>query len=113
MGHLAVFEMTSCVPNRRYAEGLRRLGIEGRATRFFDEHVEADAAHEAIAAHDLAGALVRDDPDLLKDVLFGAAAMLVTERRAGERMLTSWQAGHSSLCERRSAVRPRPALVEG
>ncbi|HYJ61722.1 MAG TPA: iron-containing redox enzyme family protein [Actinomycetota bacterium] len=112
VGHLAVFEMTSCVPNRRYAEGLRRLGIDGRATRFFDEHVEADAAHEAIAAHDLAGALVRDDPDLLEDVLFGAAAMLVTERRAGERMLTSWQDGRSSLRETRSIARPRPALVE-
>jgi hypothetical protein len=50
VGHLALFEMTSSIPNRRYAEGLRRLGFEGEATLFFDEHVTADAVHEAIAA---------------------------------------------------------------
>ena len=99
VGHLAGFEMTSCVPNRRYGDGMRRLGYDERATRFFDEHVEADAAHEAIAAHDLAGALVRDDPALLEDVLFGAAALLVTERRASETMLSAWSEGRSSLLE--------------
>jgi hypothetical protein len=31
--------MTSSIPKRRYADGLRRLGFNGRATRFFDEHV--------------------------------------------------------------------------
>ena len=101
VGHLAGFEMTSCVPNRRYGDGMRRLGYDDRATRFFDEHVEADAAHEAIAAHDLAGALVRDDPALLEDVLFGAAALLVTERRASETMLSAWSEGRSSLLEHR------------
>src|SRR5204863_6389283 len=46
VGHLALFEMTSSIPNRRYADALRRLGFDGPATRFFDEHVEADAIHE-------------------------------------------------------------------
>ena len=54
VGHLAMFEMTSSVPNSRYACGHRRLGSEG-AARFFDEHVVADAVHEQIAAYDLAG----------------------------------------------------------
>ena len=27
VGHLALFEMTSSIPNRRYADGLRRLGV--------------------------------------------------------------------------------------
>ncbi len=36
VGHLALFEMTSSIPNRRYAEGLRRLGYDGDATQFFD-----------------------------------------------------------------------------
>ena len=32
VGHLALFEMTSSMPNRRYANGLRRLGFGGDAT---------------------------------------------------------------------------------
>src|SRR5918995_3486418 len=56
VGHLALFEMTSSLPNARYARGIRRLGFsDPAATRFFDEHVEADAVHENIAAVDLAG----------------------------------------------------------
>ena len=57
VGHLAALEMDSTLPNRRYGNGLRRLGLGGAATEFFDEHVEADAVHESLAAHDLAGAL--------------------------------------------------------
>ena len=55
VGHLALFEMTSAIPNRRYGNGLRRLGLGDDATDFFDEHVTADAVHEAVAAVDLAG----------------------------------------------------------
>jgi hypothetical protein len=59
VGHLALFEMTSSVPNRRYGNCLRRLGHGARATAFYDVHVEADAVHESIAAVDLAGGLAR------------------------------------------------------
>ena len=62
LGHLAAFEMTSSLPNRRYGNGLRRLGFDEVATRFYDEHVEADAVHEQIAAHDMCGGLVRVEP---------------------------------------------------
>jgi hypothetical protein len=55
VGHLAALEMDSTLPNRRYGNGLRRLGQSAGATDFFDEHVEADAVHETLAAHDLAG----------------------------------------------------------
>ncbi len=47
--------MTSSLPNARYAKGLRRVGFDGAAIEFFDEHVEADAVHENIACVDLAG----------------------------------------------------------
>ena len=99
VGHLAAFEMTSCVPNRRYAAGLRRLGATPDATAYFDEHVEADAVHGALAAHDLAGGLVRAEPSLDRDVRFGAEALLALEDRAGQRMLDAWRAGRSSLVE--------------
>ncbi len=96
-GHLAVFEMTSSLPNRRYGNGLRRLGFDSDATWFFDEHVEADAVHEQIAGRDLAGALVEDEPELLIDVFFGAASALALDAQAGRRLLDSWAGGGTSL----------------
>jgi len=97
VGHLAMFEMTSPVPNRRYGAGLRRLGIEGDTLEFYDEHVEADAVHEAIAAHDLAQGLAVAEPGLAADVLFGAAALLALEDRFARELLGAWEVGRSSL----------------
>jgi hypothetical protein len=97
VGHLALFEMTSSVPSRRYANALRRLGVESRAIEFFDEHVEADAVHESVAAVDLAGGLARQHPELARDVLWGARALMYVEGRWGGHVLGRWQAGKSSL----------------
>jgi hypothetical protein len=108
VGHLAAFEMTSTAPNRRYATGLRRLGFGADATWFFDEHVEADAVHEQIAAHDMCGGLVADEPALLPDVLFGAATALHLEQRFAEHVLAAWSAGRSSL---RAPGRPADAVA--
>jgi Iron-containing redox enzyme len=96
-GHLAALEMTSSLPNRRYGNGLRRLGFAPEVTRFFDEHVEADAVHEQIAAHDLAGALAVREPDLVDDILFGAAAALATDGLVATHLLSAWAEGRSSL----------------
>src|ERR687894_1523433 len=57
VGHLTAVEMTSSEPSRRYSAGLRRLGFDERTTVFYDEHVEADAVHERIAAVDMCGPL--------------------------------------------------------
>ncbi|MGN8026229.1 iron-containing redox enzyme family protein [Microbacterium sp. 22242] len=97
VGHLAAFEMTSSIPNRLYGDGLRRLGFGDDVTDYFDEHVEADAVHEQIAGRDLAGALAEDQPELLPDIMFGAAACLVVDGRVGAHMLERWQNGESSL----------------
>ena len=97
VGHLAAFEMTSSLPNRRYGNGLRRLGFGEDATDFFDEHVEADAVHEQVAAWDLAGGLARAEPALADDILWGAAALLEVEGRCGRRILSAWERGESSL----------------
>jgi hypothetical protein len=96
VGHLALFEMTSSIPNRRYATGLRRLGLDA-ATPFFDEHVEADAVHEAVAAVDLAGGLARAEPALAADILWGASALLAVEERWARTLLEAWEEGRSSL----------------
>jgi hypothetical protein len=97
VGHLALLEMDSTQPNRRYANGLRRLGFGPEATDFFDEHVEADAVHETLAAHDLAGALAVDEPTLGADILFGARSMLLVDVVATARTMHSFEAGVSSL----------------
>lgn len=102
VGHLAAFEMTSSLPNRRYGNGLRRLGVGDAATDFFDEHVEADAVHEQVAAWDLAGGLARAEPQLADQILWGAAALLEVEARCGRRILGAWERGESSL------LPPRP-----
>ena len=96
-GHLAFFEMTSSIPNRRYGNALRRLGYGPRATDFFEEHVEADAVHEQVAAVDLAGGLARQDPALSGDVLWGARALREVDGCWARRLLDAWRAGESSL----------------
>ena len=103
VGHLAAFEMTSSIPNKLYADGLRRLGFGDDVTEYFDEHVEADAVHEQIAARDLAGGLAEDRPDLLADIMFGAAACLTVDGWVGAHMLDAWSRGESSLRERSDA----------
>jgi hypothetical protein len=97
VGHLALFEMTSAVPNRRYAAGFRRLGFDDETCDFFDEHVVADAVHESVAAVDLAGGLVRQDPSLAGDVLWGARALVEVEARWSRHILEAWEDGRSSL----------------
>jgi hypothetical protein len=97
VGHLALFEMTSSIPNRRYGEGLRRLGFDGDATLFFDEHVTADAVHEAIAAVDLAGGLARQDEALGADIVWGARALSHLDARWASHVLGCWDAGRTSL----------------
>jgi Iron-containing redox enzyme len=109
VGHLAMFEMTSSVPNRRYATGLRRLGFSGDALEFYDEHVVADAVHENVAAVDLAGGLARQEPTLEPDILWGAAALIELDGRFARHLLGAWEAGETSL---RRAIEP-PAAVAG
>jgi hypothetical protein len=102
-GHLAAVEMTSSEPSRRYSTGLKRLGFAGRTTVFYDEHVEADAVHEQIAAVDMCGSLVADDPSLRADVLFGAACALAVDALAATDLLAAWEAGRTGL---RTPARP-------
>ncbi|HEV7774223.1 MAG TPA: iron-containing redox enzyme family protein [Conexibacter sp.] len=97
VGHLAAFEMTSSLPNRRYGNALRRLRFGVEATDFFDVHVEADAVHEQIAAWDLAGGLAAAEPALAPDILFGARALLALESRWAGHLLAAWERDERSL----------------
>lgn len=97
LGHLAAYEMTSTLPNRAYGNGLRRLGGTPQATRFYDEHVEADAVHEQIAAYDLCGSFCVAEPEAAADVLFGARCALAVDALWAAHLLERWVTGHSSL----------------
>jgi hypothetical protein len=97
LGHLAAYEMTSSLPNRGYANGLRRLGGDRDATAFYDEHVEADAVHEQIAAHDMCGSFAAAEPELAGDVLFGARCALALDARWAAGVLAAWDRGETSL----------------
>lgn len=97
VGHLAGFEMASVEPMGRYSAGLRRLGYDSWARLFYDTHVVADASHQFIAAHELAAGLVRQEPHLAADVLFGAKALGRLEARFTEHVFRCWEAGRTSL----------------
>lgn len=90
LGHLAAFEATSSIPCRRIAQGTRRLGLPEAAAAYWDEHVEADAAHEQVAMRDICGRVVADEPDLVADVLMGAAACVVLDVVAAEELFARW-----------------------
>jgi hypothetical protein len=94
VGHLAMFEIGSAIPSRRYGNAIRRLGLATpEAVDFFDEHVEADSVHENIAAYDLAQRFALDEPELTGDLIFGARALLAVDGHFAERVLARWQAG--------------------
>ena len=98
VGHLAMVEITSALPSRRYGNALRRFGLASPdALDFYDEHVEADSVHENIAAYDLAQGLAVAEPALAVDVIFGAAALLALDAQLAARILGRWEAGESSL----------------
>jgi hypothetical protein len=97
LGNLGAFEATSSLPCRRYAGGLRRLGMPEEAAAYFDEHVEADAVHEQLAFRDVCAELVREEPDRLADVFLGAVVCLELDAVAGAAMLDAWHDGRSSL----------------
>ena len=98
VGHLAMFEIGSAIPSRRYGNAIRRLGLATpAAVDFFDEHVEADSVHENIAAYDLAQRFALDAPELTDDLIFGARALLAVDGHFAERVLARWQAGETSL----------------
>lgn len=97
VGHLAIFEMASVLPMGRYARALRRLRLSSPAVDFYDVHVEADQVHQVVALRNLAGAFTRQEPELAGDVLFGARAIMASERRFTEHLLGAWSRGCTSL----------------
>lgn len=92
VGHLAAFEATSSLPCRKMAQGLERLGFPEEMRAYYEEHVEADAVHEQLAARAICAALIEVEPELEDDVWFGAWACLDLEARTAQHLLERWGA---------------------
>ena len=113
VGHLALFEMASVPVMANHDAGLRRLGFDHWTRLFYTTHVVADAHHQTVAARDLAGGLVAQDPDLEVDVMFGAAALGALEARATDHVLGAWKRGETSLRRRLEVPTDPPGRREG
>ncbi|MBF0672281.1 MAG: iron-containing redox enzyme family protein [Salinibacterium sp.] len=96
-GHFSAYEMTSSIPNRYLAQGVRRLGFGDDIAWYFDEHVEADSVHEQIAGRDLSGGLAEAEPSLLADIMWGANCSLIVDGWGSAEALACWEAGRSAL----------------
>lgn len=94
-GHLAMIETTSSLPCRKYVAGAQRLGLPEDGWRYFDEHVEADAAHEQIAIRQMCPAAAEADGP--GKVIFGFVAGLYLDGRIAEYALQRWESGESAL----------------
>jgi hypothetical protein len=111
VGHLAIFEMTSVTPMGRYASAIRRLTGDDMAAEFYQVHVDADAEHEIIAATDLAAGLLREEPALADDLIFGAHALMGVEARMATHLVTTWRRGRTTLRTTLSQARQQVTLA--
>ncbi len=97
VGHLALFEMCSVEPMKRYQTALEHLGFDDAATRFYADHVVADADHQLVALHDMVGGLLSDEPSLGGEVVHGAGCLATIEALFTRHLLDAWERGHTSL----------------
>jgi Iron-containing redox enzyme len=97
VGHFASIEITSPPGSARMVAALRRMNAPAQCVEFYSEHVEADAVHEHVVRDDVVGDLLRREPHLEADVVFGMRAHAAVEDRLAERIMTSWNQGETSL----------------
>ena len=97
VGHFAATEITSSPGSARLADALKKMKAPEACVRFYREHVEADAVHEQVVRTDVVADLVKHEPHLESDVVFGMRAFDVVESRLADHMMSRWTAGESSL----------------
>jgi hypothetical protein len=96
VGQFATIELTSSPGADRLAKAMRRMGCGERATRFYDEHVEADAVHEQLVRREVIAPLLAAEPELAGDVVFGIRCSAFLAGRLEQHLLRCWERGHSS-----------------
>lgn len=99
VGQFAVLEITSPPGADRLLRAVERFDDRPAATRFYAEHVEADAVHEQLVRHGVVAGLLATEPQLAADLVLGIRATLRLEERLSGYLLDAWNAGRSSLRE--------------
>lgn len=97
VGHLTVAELTSVEPMVHYASAVSHFGGSEAARAFFDSRAVGDAHHEPMVLDSLLPDFLGRWPDRAADVVFGARAFALVERRFVGEVLDSWRDGRSSL----------------
>jgi hypothetical protein len=97
IGHLASFEMNSVGPMGRYSRWLESLGVPPSGRRFYDVHVEADEVHQYVAVDELVRGLLEVEPELAREVVFGAEAVASIESAFAAHVISAWKSDRSSL----------------
>jgi Iron-containing redox enzyme len=97
VGHFAAAEISTPPNADRMARALARLGAGPQCTRFFTEHIEADAVHEQVMRRDVIGDLLAREPELAADVVLGVQATACLEDRLSAHLLECWRSGRTSL----------------
>lgn len=97
VGHFAATEITSSPGSKRMVVACERLGAPGACAAFYREHVEADAVHEQVVRTDVVGDLLRAEPRLDSDVVFGIRSFELVEGRLADYLIRCWDRGESSL----------------
>ena len=97
IGQFATVELTSSPGSDRLVKAMRKMGCGPAAIRFYAEHVEADAVHEQLIRREVIAPLLRDEPELAPDVVFGIRAALFLADRLEEYLFHHWRRGESSF----------------
>lgn len=97
VGQFAAIEITSSPGSRRMVEAMRRMGAPSACEVFYSEHIEADAVHEQVVRRAILGPLLREEPELGEDVVFGVRAWELTENLLDAHLQGCWDRDESSL----------------
>jgi hypothetical protein len=94
VGHFAAAEITRPPVRDRMVEALQRMGAPEACVRFHAEDTGADTVRGRPRVVD---DLLRREPHLDRDVVFGSRARGLVEERLSAHMMKSWVSGRSSL----------------
>jgi hypothetical protein len=85
IGALGAIELTAPGRAEQVNAGLKRLGVEGSARRYFALHATLDRKHSAAWNAEVLAPLVHDDPDAAPAIAEGALLRLAAGARCFER----------------------------
>ena len=96
LGALGVIELTAPSRVSKVSEGMKRLGLDGRARAYFDVHAALDVSHARAWIREIIQPLVDADPRCARFIAEGAMMRLVCGERCFERYAKELQSTVSS-----------------